>query len=248
MDSVDNDDATRPDLTRRQRPIRPGLTILAIILLIGIGYGLARYFDHREQEKVQQSDLNQIVVTLREKRDRLQVQHLEGTVTTIANTLGGWGDILRGEMKVKQPWSVDYEVDMGELTLDDYVWDEATRTLIVRAPPVHPQRPNVDETRQIVAYEGPLITRDMQTRLRAQVATGAQKQAMAEAAKPEHMAAASRSAREAIAKNIETPLRAAGIENVSVVVRMPTDGAGNGSERWDVSRSIAEVLAERAAR
>jgi hypothetical protein len=234
----------------RPRHPRIGLVpaIIAVILLIAAGYGLARFLDHQEQQEVEKSDFNGIVVTLRENRDRLQVQHLEGSVTTIANTLGGWGKFLRGEMKVKQPWSVDYYVDMGELGLDDYIWDEATRTLIVRAPPVHPERPNVDETRQIVAYERPLITRDMQTRQRAQIATGAQKQAIAEAEKPEHMAAATRAARDAIAKNIETPLRAAGIKNVSVVVRMPSDGQGNSSEHWDVSRSIEEVLAERAGR
>ena len=54
---------------------------------------------------------------------------MEGIITA-------WGKILRGEMKVKQPWSVEYNVDMGDLTLDDYIWDEGTRTLIVRAPPV----------------------------------------------------------------------------------------------------------------
>lgn len=244
----DPKDSGTSEGTVRQPGIRLVPAILAIFLLIAAGYGLARYFDHQEQQNVEKSDFNEIVVTLREKRDRLQVQHLEGTVTTIANTLGGWGKILRGEMKVKQPWSVDYYVDMGDLTLDDYIWDEATRTLLVRAPPVQPERPNVDETRQIVAYEGPLITRDMQTRLRAQIARGAQAQATAEAGKPEHMAAATRAAREAIARNIETPLRAAGIKDVSVVVRMPSDGQGNSSEQWDVSRSIAEVLAERAGR
>jgi hypothetical protein len=242
-----NDDSTAQPAVR-QPGIRLIPALIAVFLLIAAGYGLARYFDHREQQEVATSDLNAIVVTLRENRDRLQVQHLEGSVTTIANTLGGWGDILRGEMKVKQPWSVDYTVDMGDLTLDDYIWDEATRTLIVRAPPVHPEKANVDETRQIVAYNGPLITRGMQTRLRSQIATGAQKQATAEAAKPEHMAAASRAARDAIAKNIETPLRAAGIRDISVVVRMPADGQGTSSEHWDVSRSIAEVLAERAGR
>jgi hypothetical protein len=247
MDSGPDDNLT-PEWRRRERRIGLVSALLAVILLVGAGYGLARYLDHKKQTEVEKSDFNEIVVTLREKRDKLQVQHLEGSVTTIANTMGGWGKILRGEMKVKQPWSVEYYVDMGDLSLDDYIWDEATRTLIVRAPPVHAEKPNVDETRQIVAYEGPLITRDMQTRLRGQIATGAQKQASTEAGKPEHMAAATRAARDAIAKNIETPLRAAGIKNVSVVVRMPSDGEGNSSEHWDVSRSIAEVLAERAGR
>ena len=135
---------------------------------------------------------------------------------------------------------------MGQLSLDDYVWDEATRTLLVRAPAVRPEAPNIDESRQVVSYDGPLITRDMQTRLRQGVAVGARRQAAQEAAKPENMAAATDAAREAIARNLQAPLRAAGLGDVDVVVRAPTDGRRTDGERWDVSRSIAEVLAERS--
>lgn len=241
-------DEPSDDRSKRARRTNLLSTILVVILLVGAGFFLAKHLERQEQREVASTELNEIVVTLRENRDRLQVQHLEGSVSTIANTLGGWGKILHGQMKVKQPWSVDYFVDMGELGLDDYIWDEATRTLIVRAPSVTPAAPNIDETRQVVTYQGPLITRDMQTRLRAQIAAGAKTQAAAEAAKPEHMAAANRAARDAIARNLKAPLQAAGIENVSVVVRMPADGEGRDSERWDVSRSIAEVLAERARR
>jgi len=42
-------------------------------------------------------------------------------------------------------------------------------------------------------------------------------------------------------------LRAAGLGTVSVEVRDPAAGRRD-SERWDVSRSIAEVLSEQAAR
>ncbi|WP_294172368.1 hypothetical protein [uncultured Sphingomonas sp.] len=221
--------------------------LLAIAALIGLGYYLARHQDRQVQQQVEESDLDRLVVALRENRNRLQVYRLSGTVTTKRETRGGIGDILQGEMAVRQPWSVAYFVNMGDLGLDDYVWDERTRTLLVRAPGATPETPNIDESRQVVAYDGPLITRDMQTKLRQGVAIGARQQAAAEAAKPENLAAATRAGREAIARNLQAPLQAAGLGNVTVVVRAPTDGQPRDGERWDVSRSIADVLEERAA-
>ena len=236
-----------PSPLTRSRRFGPSFrSLLLIVVLIGAGYLLARYYDRQEQQEVAASDLDQLVVALRENRNRLEVYRLSGKVITKRETRGGPGDILKGEMTVRQPWSVSYFVNMGDLGLDDYVWDERTRTLLVRAPAVRPEVPNIDESRQVVAYDGPLITRDMQTELRAGVARGARQQAAAEAAKAENMAAATRAAREAIARNLQAPLRAAGLGDVTVVVRAPTDGQQSDGERWDVSRSIAEVLAERA--
>ena len=236
-----------PSPLTRSRRFGPSLrTLLLIVVLIGAGYLLARYNDRQEQQEVAATDLDQLVVALRENRNRLEVYRLSGKVITKRETRGGLGDILKGEMTVRQPWSVSYFVNMGDLGLDDYVWDERTRTLLVRAPAVRPEVPNIDESRQVVAYDGPLITRDMQTELRAGVARGARQQAATEAAKAENMAAATRAAREAIARNLQAPLRAAGLGDVTVVVRAPTDGQQSDGERWDVSRSIAEVLEERA--
>ncbi|WP_205478792.1 hypothetical protein [Sphingomonas arenae] len=220
---------------------------LAIAALIGLGYYLARHEDRQVQQEVEESELDRLVVALRENRNRLEVYRLSGQVTTNRETRGGIGNILEGEMTVRQPWSVSYFVDMGDLGLDGYVWDERTRTLLVRAPAVRPATPNIDESRQVVAYDGPLITRDMQTQLRQGVAIGARQQAQAEAAKAENLAAATRAAREAVGRNLQTPLKAAGLGDIKVVVRAPTDGQQGNAERWDVSRSIAEVLEERAA-
>lgn len=232
------------DLTRPPRSVL--LTILLVIGLIGAGYLIARYADRKEQQEVEKSDLNEIVVALREQRNRLEVYRISGNVTTAAQTTGGPGDILKGTMKVRQPWSVAYFSDMSDVSLNDYIWDEPTRTLIVRAPSVRPDPPNIDESRQIVAYEGPIITRNMQTELRAGIARTAVGQANIEAVKPENLAAANRAARARIATNLEGPLRAVGVRDVRIQV-VPRETSVNG-ERWDVSRSIAEVLAERAGR
>ena len=218
--------------------------LLAILVLIGAGYLLARYQDREEQQEVARSSIDQLVVALRENRNRLEVHRISGSVTTNRRARGGPANILEGQLTVRQPWAVSYFTDMGELSLDDYIWDERTRTLLVRAPAVRPDTPNIDESRQVVAQNGLIITRGMQNQLRTDVARGARQQAAAEAAKPENLAAATQAARDALARNLQTPLRAAGLGDVTVVVRAPADGTSDG-ERWDVSRSIAEVLAER---
>jgi hypothetical protein len=240
----------RQQVSRQERELglrRLLFGLLIAALLIGGGYMLARYVDRQEQKDVEQTSIDKLVVALRENRNRLQVYRLSGTVTTKRGARGGIGDILKGEMTVRQPWSVAYFLDTATLGLDDYSWDERTRTLIVRAPMAVPEAPNIDESRQVVAYKGPLITRNMQTQLRADVARGARAQAASEAAKPENIAAANQAAREALARNLQAPLRAAGLGNVNVQVSFPADGRRS-RERWDVSRSVEEVLAERAGR
>jgi hypothetical protein len=231
--------------TARPSRIKPLiLGLLAIALLVGAGYFLARHQDRQEQQEVERSSIDQLVVALRQNRNRLEVHRLSGTVTTNREVRGGIGDILRGELTVRQPWSVSYFTNMAELGLDDYAWDEATRTLTVRAPPVRPDPPNIDESRQVVAQDGFLITLTMQNQLRQGVAQGARSQATTEANKPENIAAATQAANDAITRNLQQPLAAAGLTNVRIVVRAPAEGTRNG-ERWDVSRSIEEVLRER---
>ena len=219
--------------------------ILLIIVLVGAGYLLARYQDRQEQQEVATSSLDTIVTALRENRNRLEVRRLSGTVTTKREVRGGIGDILTGEMTVRQPWSVTYFVDMSRLSLDDYGWDEGSRTLTVRAPAATPDVPNIDEARQVVAYDGPLITRTMQTELRQGVAIGARQQARAEANRPDNLLAANDAAKEAIARNLRAPLAAAGLGEIKIVVRSPVEGRRSG-EQWDISPSIADVLAGRA--
>lgn len=225
------------------------LTALLMVLLVAGGYAFKWYRDEQERDRLRDTQLDSIVVTLRQKRNRLEVQKLSGAVTTKRIVYGGPGDVLRGEMTIKQPWSVSYFVDMSRISLSDYIWDTASRTLTVRAPSVIVDPPNVDESRQTVAVNGWFITRDMQSRLRSAIAIGARRQVVAEAAKPENMAAATRAAQEAIAHNLETSLEGIpGLGDVTVEVRTPANEQARNRERWDVSRSIPEVLKERASR
>lgn len=231
-------------------PARSGLSGKAIVLLV-LGaillFVVGRQFEKNERKEDQNelgmSNLDRITGVLREGRNRLEVMTLRGKITTVRETSGGPFGIFDGKLVIEQPFTVGYFVDMKKMRLSDYIWDEPSKTLFVRLPAVTADPPNIDASRQQVAAKGWVITQDMQDRLRAGIAQGAKQQATAEAGKAEHMEAARLDAIEAISRNLELPLRQAGIPNINVEV---LDPRRDSTERWDVSRSIAEVLAERA--
>jgi hypothetical protein len=118
----------------------------------------------------------------------------------------------------------------------------------VTIPDVVPAKPNIDETqRRTLATAGVFVTREAYDNLNRRAAVLATRTANAEAKKPEHLNAARANARKAVAQLLEAPLSVAGLGDVQVEVAFPFDGV-RASEQWDVSPSIAEVLAEHAAR
>ena len=220
------------------------LIALLIALLVGAGFFLRTIRDRQVRNQVQKSELDKIVVALREDRNRLTVYRLGGETTTVRRVQGGPFDMLPGAIKVRQPFSVDYFIDMGDVSLNDYIWDGRTHTLTVRTPVPKADPPNIDASRQVVVIQGPWITRAMQDSLRASAAVGAKKQVSDEAGKPENISAAGRAARVAIVANVRKPLVAVGLGDVTVVAIGSSDDGQGAGEHWDVSRSIAQVLAK----
>jgi hypothetical protein len=218
------------------------LILVGAILLVGFGVLLEKHERKADQEDLGMSNLDKVTAVVRERRNRLEVMRLRGVITTVRETSGGIGGVFDGKLVIRQPFSTGYFVDMSQMRLSDYIWDEDSKTLFVRLPAVTVDGPNIDATRQQVAVKGWVITRDMQDRLRRSVAQGADQQARTEAAKPEHLEAARSRAIEAITRNLSLPLAASGVGNVHVEV---LDPRRTPAERWDVSRSIAEVLAGR---
>jgi hypothetical protein len=222
------------------------LLSIAFAALVMIGAWIL--FDNHRQSNTEadlaRSNLDLVADVIREKSNRIEVSSIAGNVTTVRETQGGLLGLFDGKLVIRQPFRVGYFVDMRQMTLSDYIWDEKGKILFVRLPQVAPDPPNIDASKQEVQAKGWIITRNMQERLRKSIAAGARNQAQAEALKPEHIAAATAAAREAIEKNLSAPLRRAGLGEVRIEVLVPRPN----SEHWDVSRSIAEVLAERAER
>jgi hypothetical protein len=204
--------------------------------------------EQQRQEEYQTSlGLARVLSATFEKQSKLNVGEVKGAldVTTVDP---GMFRFLRSAQKVTLPYSIGYQLDLSGLDASDYRWDARRRALQVTIPDVVPTKPNIDETqRRTLATAGVFVTREAYDNLNRRAAVLATRTANAEAKKPEHLNAARANARKAVAQLLEAPLSVAGLGDVQVEVAFPFDGV-RASEQWDVSPSIAEVLAEHAAR
>ena len=174
----------------------------------------------------------------------LKVGEVRGTLD-VTSVDPGAVDLLRSAQKAVLPYSVDYSLDLTQLDAEDYRWEPESRTLTIRLPAVRPDAPNVDEgARRVLATQGVFVTRDASVNLQRRASQLATREAARVAAEPANLARAQASAATVVAKMASAPLEAAGLGPVRVVTVSPTEDAGKSRENWDVSRSIAEVLAE----
>ena len=175
----------------------------------------------------------------------LKVGEVRGTLD-VTSVDPGAVDLLRSAQKAVLPYSVDYSLDLTQLDAEDYRWEPESRTLTIRLPAVRPDAPNVDEgARRVLATQGVFVTRDASVNLQRRASQLATREAGRVAAEPANLARAQASAATVVTKMASAPLEAAGLGPVRVVTVSPTEVTGKPKENWDVSRSIAEVLAER---
>lgn len=236
----DTPQLTRPPLDRRLI----GGVLVAMLLLFGYLYWQRRA---AIQEEYQTSlGLARVLSATFQATDRLEVGRVDGAldVTTVDP---GMFRFLRSAQKATLPYSVTYQLDLSQLNTDDYRWDAKNRILRVTIPDVAPTSPNIDETkRRTLATDGMFVTREAYDNLNRRAALLATRAAATEAKKPVHLDAARANAKKSVARLLETPLSVAGLGDVTVEVAFPFDGART-SEQWDVSPSIAEVLARHKA-
>lgn len=226
--------------------------LLALLAALLVGLGLIAWTTHRQQQQreeelAQAQGLVKVLSATFERQSALKVGSVEGSLDVTSIDPGRF-EFLRSAQKVKLPYSIDYTVDLSRMTPAQYRWDRESQTLVVEAPDVSVGTPNIDESRRkLLATQGIFVSRRAAENLSRRAAGQANRAAVAEANKPVHLNRARENAREVIASMLTTPLEVAGLGNVKVVVRFPQDGTPV-TERWDVSPSIAEVLAERAKR
>jgi hypothetical protein len=233
----------------RLKPVVNRRWLVAVLLVLGVVAALLIYRREQQRQEEYQTSLGlaRVLSATFEKQSKLNVGEVKGAldVTTVDP---GMFKFLRSSQKVTLPYSVDYQLDLSGLDASDYRWDAKRRALQVTIPDVVPAKPNIDETqRRTLATAGVFVTREAYDNLNRRAAVLATRTANAEAKKPEHLNAARANARKAVAQLLEAPLSVAGLGDVRVEVAFPFDGARAG-EQWDVSPSIAEVLAEHAGR
>lgn len=149
---------------------------------------------------------------------------------------------LTAERTTIMPGMVSYEVDLAKLSQRDVAWDAATKTLSVRLPDIQVTQPAID-LNAVRSYGagGVLETlTDARETLDAANRSAGQAELVRQARSGPMMAMAKDATRRAVERSFAMPLRAAGVE-ATVRVRFADDPSRDG-ERWDMSRSLEEVL------
>lgn len=221
------------------------------LLLLVAGWAYWSYQkaeEEREQQLVDEGfTLVRVLSSTFSDASALKVGEVSGRLQVTTRD-AGWGGIFPSSQRVRIPFKVDYQIDVSQLDPDDYRWNPATRTLLVRLPPVAIEAPNIDESRiEVLDRDGLWISRRAQDQLNLRLSRGAIAQAQKEAANPQRRAQAEANAKRVVARMLETPLAAAGLGDVEVIALGSAETPANkdARERWDVSRSIEDVLRER---
>lgn len=171
----------------------------------------------------------------------LRVSHLSGTVQATAATSRLWG-WLNASRVVKAPYEVDYFVDLRPLGPGDFRYDEQRRTLLVEVPDVVVGRPNVDEGNVTVDQtSGVFVSRDAMAELQRRASGTATRVVEAKAREPQNILKARENGRVALERLFAGTLAAAGLP-VTVEVRFAGEARGSDTTRWDLTRSLEEVL------
>ncbi|WP_448657975.1 DUF4230 domain-containing protein [Sphingomonas sp. CJ99] len=226
------------------------LAIIALLLAIGVALlGWRAWQDHQERAVVTQEDdgsaVTRVITARLAGTSNLRVATLSGTIQASAQDVR-WFGFLRSGQVMKAPYSVDYFVDVSAIGADDLEWVPASRTLIVNAPDVMVGAANVDEGAvSLVRTDGILVTREASQQLARRASVAAQGKATAAARSPERIAQARENARRALIRFVGLPVEALGYDDARIVVTFPPERVTSDGERWDVTRSVEEVLANR---
>lgn len=132
-------------------------------------------------------------------------------------------EALQSRQAMIVPATVDYRLDLSQMTREDFAWDPEAETLAVTLPPLRISRPNVDEARARLFTDGVYVSRDASASLSASNSRIAERKA-AEFAKNRQILDMARSAaKDAIRQNLTIPLQVAGYGDVSVTVRFANE-------------------------
>jgi hypothetical protein len=211
-----------------------GLALIALFLFGGLWF-IQSYI----RAKVDPSPVTIASASVEGLREQNKLSAFQASyVAVVTSTQSRLG--LSTERTIIMPGTVDYEVDLSQLTKRDVVWDAKTKTLGITLPPLTASVPRIDLGRiREYGKSGLLGTfTDAGKQLDDLNRTAGQKELTRQAYLPEPMKLAREATRRAVQRSFAMPLKAVGIE---ATVRVRFAGEGANDEVWDMSTPIDGV-------
>lgn len=224
------------------------LAVVGVLLTLTIAIGVGTWLGYRWFTDTHLADVDDdgkvrakvISATLYAKNE-LRVGQLTGVVQGVGHTSRLWG-WLESSQVIKAPFSVDYFVDLRHLAGREIRMSNDGHHLLVSAPDVYTAPPNVDMARtSLNNVAGLFVTRSAYSELSGKVAASAQTEARERARSPDNMRKVREFARRDLSRFLEAALRAGRVD-ADVEVRFASDPLPSDDSRWNMSRSIEEVL------
>jgi hypothetical protein len=211
-----------------------------IVVLAAIGAGFWYVGDSLKRQFLAPSPETVAMSSLQSLREQNRLSTFQAryvaVVTSKQNRLG-----LTAQKTMIMPGTVRYEVDLSKLEQKDLSWDAATNKLTIRLPSVEVVGPEIDMEHIREYGEGGILMAltNAEEALDAANRKAAQDELVRQAREPMPMKMARDATKRAIERSFSMPLRAAGMNAISVQVLFPGEG---GSEVWDMSRRPEDVL------
>lgn len=224
--------------------------IAAIVVLALSAIALVAGWTWYQQRKVKRAENELALSTARtlseafSRSSALKVAQLNGEVAARVETSSA-GGLLSPTLRIRAPYSVQYFVNLRAIDRSAYRWNAESQTMFVALPDVVAEQPGIDFARATMDFDGVFVSRTAAARLQQEGGKRMVISAAATARRADNLEKARVAARRAVSDLLGAPLQAAGHGNVTVVVRFTNEEpAGDDRERWDTTRSIAEVMAD----
>ncbi|RYD59822.1 MAG: DUF4230 domain-containing protein [Sphingomonadales bacterium] len=216
--------------------------LIALILVVGGGFWflgdqIKRQFAAPSPVTVAQASLE----GLREQ-NRLSTfaARYVAVVTSSQSRLG-----LSAKKTLIMPGMVRYEIDLSKLEQRNLKWDAGSNKLTITLPPIEVIGPDVDINNIREYGEGGILMSitNVEEQLDGANRKAGQAELVRQAREETPMRLARDATRRAVERSFLMPLKAVGVD-ANVEVLFPDETSGP-RERWDVSRSVEDVIANR---
>ena len=231
-------------MSDEQRSERLSSNWIKVLILAAVALGAIMLWQHLERKRQQDAALGAMVSAF-QKQNSLSVFRAQVPVF-VRSSDPGWFGLTREQFGVV-PATVDYRLDLSKLTDRNFRWDAERQVMDVVVPPVIVGEPALDARRAQLVNRGLLMSPDVALSLMRKNMGVARTKALAEANNPQMLELARTAAREMMTRNIEMPLRVAGLAEARVTVRFADEPIADPSY-IDHSRSYNEVLEEARAK